>query len=261
MSEPINQPNLLKDLRIDAHVQGRDGKRLGKLQRIVIAEADQRVTHLVVDPGLLASGNALAPGGWEKPRARLIPIALVTAANADGVTLDTDEAAFDTYPIFEQERATVVAPPADLAETPDRAHWWSSANLGAVINYVSSMVGAPYLSPDAGPSTDETPGEAEIEAGTAVWRRTPVASATPSADADAIDTSPQRFEETEIGVVERALIDTQTNRVSALVIRRKGLGGRLVILPMEDVADLEDDLVHVTLTDDEIDALAPYHED
>jgi sporulation protein YlmC with PRC-barrel domain len=253
MSQPLDQPTPLEDLRIDAHVQGRDGKRLGKLQRIVIAEADQRVTHLVVDPGLLASGNTLAPGGWEKPRARLVPIALLTAATADGVTLDVDQASFDTYPIFEQERATVVAPPADLAASPDRAHWWSPANLGAVINYVSSMVGAPYLSPDAGVPYDETPGEAEIVSGTAVWRRSPVAS-------DATDAAPHRFEETEIGVVERALVDAQTNRVSALVMRRKGLGGQLVILPMVAVADLEDDLVHVTLTDAEVDALAPYHE-
>ena len=251
MSESVNQSAPLEDLRIDAHALGRDGKRLGKLQRIVIAEADQRVTHLVVDPGLLASGNALAPGGWEKPRARLIPIALVTAANADGVTLDADEATFETYPIFEQERATVVAPPADLATAPDRAHWWSSANLGAVINYISSSVGAPYLSPDAGPQYDETPGEAEIVAGTAVWRR---------ALADTSGAAAQHYVETEIGVVERALMDAATNRVSALVMRRKGLGGQLVVLPMDAVADLEDDLVHVTLTDDEVDALTPFHE-
>jgi len=248
MSEPVNQPAPLEDLRIDAPALGRDGKRLGKLQRIVIAEADQRVTHLVVDPGLLASGNALAPGGWEKPRARLIPIALVTATSADSVTLDADEATFESYPIFEQERATVVAPPADLAATPDRAHWWSPTNLDAVINYISSSVGAPYLSPDAGPQYDETPGEAEIVAGTAVWRRAPA------------DATTQRAPETEIGVVERALVDAATNRVSALVMRRKGLGGQLVILPMDAVADLEDDLVHVTLTDAEVDALAPYHE-
>lgn len=257
MSESVNQPNLLEDLRIDAHVLGRDGQRLGKLQRIVIAEADQRVTHLVVDPGLLASGNALAPGGWEKPRARLIPIALVLSSSADGVTLDADDTAFETYPIFEQERATAVAPPADLVATPDRAHWWSRANLGEVINYLSSSVGAPYLPPDDALATDATPGEAEIEAGTAVWRRASRASATEGATADP---TRQRFDETEIGVVERALMDASTNRVTALVMRRKGLGGQLVLLPMEAVADLEDDLVHVTLTDDEVDALAPYHE-
>ncbi|HUY75461.1 MAG TPA: PRC-barrel domain-containing protein [Ktedonobacterales bacterium] len=259
MSQSPDQPNLLEDLRIDAHVLGRDGKRLGKLQRIVIAEADQRVTHLVVDPGLLASGNALAPGGWEKPRARLVPIALVQSANADGVTLDADEAAFATYPIFEQERATAVAPPADLAATPDRAHWWSRANLGDVINYLSSTVGAPYLSPDDAAQYDETPGEAEIIAGTAVWRRAPTPPAAPGATA-AADAARHRFDETEIGVVERVLVDANTNRVSALVMRRKGLGGQLVVLPMEAVADLEDDLVHVTLTDAEVDALAPYHE-
>ncbi len=160
MSEPITSPSPQEDLRIDAPTQGRDGRRLGKLQRIVIAEADQRVTHLVIDPGLLASGNALVPGGWEKPRARVVPIALVTAATADGLTLDCDEAEFAAYPLFEQERATVVTPPADAPVAPNRAHWWSPANLGAVINYLSSSVGAPYLPADEGVAFDETPGDA-----------------------------------------------------------------------------------------------------
>ncbi|GEM_PF-1636108 len=258
MSEPADQPSIgvsaahLEDLRIGAQARGRDRQSLGELQRIVVSETNHQVTHLVIDPGLLASGNALAPGGWEKPRARVVPISLLIKATPQEIMLDCDEATFDTYPLFEQERATTAEAPA----TPDRAHWWSRANLGEVITYLFSEISGPYIpnTPDEEIHLNEPSDSAAISAGAAVWRR-----ATDNAT-DATRHGPS--DETEVGVVERALLDSD-GRLSALVVRRKGtLGawGELVVLPADQIADLDDEIVHITLTDAEIEALAPFEE-
>ncbi|HLY30161.1 MAG TPA: hypothetical protein VKQ36_03980, partial [Ktedonobacterales bacterium] len=192
MSEQSNQratakPTAqLEDLRIGAHAHGRDGHPLGALQRIVVGETDLKVTHLVIDPGLLASGNALAPGGWEKPRARVIPIGLLTNATPQAITLDCDEAEFASYPLFEQERAVPVTAPA----TSEHTHWWSSANLGEVITYLASeLSGYVPSAPEQEITLNEPQDAAAISAGAAVWRRMPAET-----------------DETEIGVVERALL-------------------------------------------------------
>ena len=56
----------------------------------------------------------------------------------------------------------------------------------------------------------------------------------------------------------RALLDESTGRLRALVVRRRGLARHTVVLPMTAVTDLSDGVVHVALTDEELDALAPY---
>ncbi|HEV2403883.1 MAG TPA: PRC-barrel domain-containing protein, partial [Ktedonobacterales bacterium] len=93
---------MIEDLRIGAHVIGRDDKRLGTLTRIVIERADPRVTHLVVDPGLAESGNLLSPGGWEKPRERVVPVELIASTEPDAIHLTCDEPSFLTQALFEQ---------------------------------------------------------------------------------------------------------------------------------------------------------------
>lgn len=259
MSEHDDQPPTeaptatLEDLRIGAPARGSDGHTLGELQRIVVSETTHQVTHLVIDPGLLASGNALAPGGWEKPRARVVPIALLTNATTQEITLDCDEAAFNASPLFEKERASA----ANAPDAPDRAHWWSRANLGEVITYLFSEISGPYIpnTPDEEITLNEPTGAAAISAGAAVWRR----------DADTAPDAARHGppDETEVGVVEHALLESD-GRLSALVIRRKGtLGawGELVILPADQITDLDDDIVHITLTNEEIEALAPFKEE
>ncbi|MGZ3582319.1 MAG: hypothetical protein ACXWP6_06255, partial [Ktedonobacterales bacterium] len=55
------------------------------------------------------------------------------------------------------------------------------------------------------------------------------------------------------------LFDPQTERVTALVVRRSGIvRHRRVLLPISAITDVQDEVVHVALTDAELDALAPY---
>lgn len=222
---------MLEDLHIGTDVKGSDGSHLGTLSRIVIERDTGAVTHLVVDPGLVESGNLFAPGGWEKPRERVVPLSLLKDADDKRVLLSCDEEAFEQQPLFERQ---YYADYDQLDALPPRFR------LGELINYIASAAGiggAPYEGPGI-IQYNEAPGAAEIAEGTPVWRREP---------------------HEEIGEVERVLFDPQTQRVSALVVHGSGIvGHKNVVLPIAAVADIQDEVIHVTLNDAELDALADY---
>lgn len=224
---------MVEDLHIGVAVRGSDGHRLGTLKRIVVAHDGAQVTHVVVEEGLIESGNALAPGGWEKPRGRVVPVALVARADDHELTLTCDEPAFKAFPLFEEEHAIPVEAERPAGESERQFE------TGEVIRYISSAAGAggaPYLAPEA-ITFDERPGEAEIGEGTPVWRREP---------------------HEEVGEVDRVLADPATQRVTALVVKRKGIFGPNLVLPIAAVADVEDGVVHITLSRAEVDALPHY---
>lgn len=224
---------MLEDLHIGVAVRGSDDHHLGTLKRIVVAREGTRVTHIVVEEGLIESGNALAPGGWEKPRGRVVPVELVVRAGEHALTLACDEPAFKSFPLFEEEHAI----PVETAGPAGAPH--EGFEVGEVIRYIASAAGAggaPYLPPET-ISYDELPGEAEIGEGTPVWRREP---------------------HEEVGEVERVLADSASQRVAALVIKRKGIFGPNLVLPIAAVTDVEDGVVHITLSRDEVDALPHY---
>ena len=63
----------LEDVREGADVVSADGHTVGKLSRLVVKEGTLEITHLVVDPGLLRSGESIWAGGWGNPHERVIP--------------------------------------------------------------------------------------------------------------------------------------------------------------------------------------------
>lgn len=229
---------MLEDLRIGVHVTGSGGERLGKLTRIVIDRSNNQVTHLVVDPGLAESGNLLAAGGWEKPRERVVPVSLVVSAGKDALSLSCDEPTFTQLPLFERKQFTE----ADAtAATGSESPWQSRYELGELLNYVASGWGlgaAPYIAP-ADISVNEAANSAAIAEGTPVWRVSP---------------------HDEIGHVDRVLADAESQRVTGLVIKRKGIFPHRVVLPMEQIAGVDDGVVHITLTDKQLDALARFED-
>jgi hypothetical protein len=79
--------------------------------------------------------------------------------------------------------------------------------------------------------------EREISPDTPVWREHP---------------------HTEIGTVERVLFDSDSGKVSGLVVRRGGLIPFHALLPLKYVTEILDDVIHVDMTDEEIEALEPY---
>ena len=233
---------MLEDLHIGAHVLGRDNKRLGTLTRIVINRTDATVSHLVVDPGLAESGNLLAPGGWEKPRERVLPIELVAAVTPDTLTLTCDETSFLSQSLFEQKQYAEVAPEPEL-DAGKPGHWWSRFQVGQVVNYIASGWGlgaAPYVAPES-ITYNMSADSAEIATGTPVWRREP---------------------HKRLGTVRDVILDPHTERVVAYVIERhSGLASDLVELPVTAIAAIENDEIYTDLTDEQADTLKEYDQD
>jgi len=231
---------MLHDLHIGAPVRTRDGHTVGELVRVVM-NAQRQATHLVVDPGLVESGHLLEAGGWEKPRERVLPVALVEAASPEAVQLAADEAQFLAQPLFER-REFIALDPADAAGQPG---WQSRFRLGDLISFVVAGWGlgaAPYVPPEQ-ITYNEAPGSISIGEGTPVWRLEP---------------------HEHLGDVERVLTEgagAGGSTITALVVRRPGIRGEHVVLPITAVRDVSGDTVHVGLTDQEIAALRPYHSD
>jgi sporulation protein YlmC with PRC-barrel domain len=230
---------MLEDLSIGAPVISSDGHQIGTLERIVVERDERRVTHVVIDPGLLESGNLLSPGGWEKPRARIVPISAVQNVSDDRIQLALDQRAFAEEPLFEQEYyANADLQTGEVQAEGDKPRF----RLGELIHYIATAAGlgaAPY-EPTTEIAFRESTESAEIAAGTPVWRRTP---------------------HEEIGVVERVLVDAETSRITAFVLRRKGRGGKVIQVPIEAVSDVQDGVVHVTLSEADLAKLRPYQPD
>lgn len=230
---------MLEDLHIGAPVRSSDGGHLGSLTRIVVEPSSQQATHLIVDPGLVESGNLLRPGGWETPRERVVPVNLVEATTRDEVRLSVDEAGFQQLQLFERKQYTDMD---GTAATGAQDQWQSRFQLGELLNFVASGWGlgaAPYVAP-ADISLNETATSVTIEEGSKVWRVEP---------------------HEEVGTVERVLADATTQHVRALVVRRSGLRGHRVVLPVERVRNFDGSVVHIALTPAEVDALALYKEE
>jgi sporulation protein YlmC with PRC-barrel domain len=227
---------MLEDLSIGAPVVSSNGRQIGTLQRIVVERDERRVTHIVIDPGLLESGNLLAPGGWEKPRARIVPISAVQNIGTEVIQLALDENAFAEEPLFEQEYYANADPQTGEVQPEGEKPRF---RLGELIHYIATAAGlgaAPY-EPTTEIAFQESSRSAEVSAGTPVWRRTP---------------------HEELGIVERVLVDAETNRITAFVLRRKGRGGKMIQVPIEAVSDVQDGVVRVTLSESDLAELQPY---
>lgn len=226
---------MLQDLHIGVAVHAPDGTRLGTLKRVVVDGTSVSVLALIVDPGLVASGNLLAPGGWERPRERVATIDLVASAERDGVHLSCTRDAFDQLPLFEHEQFLDVDPVGGPDVDPVLHQRFQ---LGDLVSYAASefgLGGAPYRPPTQ-ITHDEPPTAGAIEEGTPVWRLEP---------------------REHIGDVRRVLLDQATGRVGGIVLRR-GFPGHLVVLPIAAVSGIQDGLVEARLSDEEIASLPLY---
>ncbi|HEX8733195.1 MAG TPA: hypothetical protein VF725_14175 [Ktedonobacterales bacterium] len=220
---------MIERLRIGVHVKSSDGKQVGELSRIVVTSGEPTVTHLVVDPGA-SLGDLLEPGSLDKPRERLVPVALAGAVEEDEITLACDAVTFAALPLFERHEYV------DAPVSPTGSRF----RLGELVNYLASAFGlgaAPYL-PDTEGIAFNVPADASVIPDNApVWRAKP---------------------HEEIGVVERTLADGATQRVTGIVIRRTIGDDQLVVVPIAAIANFEDGVAHVNLTDEELDHLTPY---
>ncbi len=217
----------IEDLRLHASVVSSDGHKLGSLSRFVINKENLRLTHIVVDTGLLRSGQALWKGGWGLNHDRLLPVGVVRHAGSDdiSITMSADEFAELSIDYIEEY----------FTNTPDMEK--GRPDAGDLVRIAQSIPGepGPYIMQQV---TAIGPDLADIAADSPVWRLDP---------------------HQKVGEVERVLFDTESGSMSGLVIRRGFIFSKDVVLPPEYIVEVVAEIVRVQLDDAQLDALPEHH--
>jgi sporulation protein YlmC with PRC-barrel domain len=225
--EPI-EPSILDNLRQGATVVSTDGKHVGTLHAVVIDPRDNNITHLAVNAG----PHFPAPG-FGAPRIVSVPIEEMADAREAKVILKCTKRKFIAFPDYAEWN---FGRPTEAWNPPEGLH-----RDAAVANVEIIREGAGlWAMPVPAEIRHREPFEREIPRGAFVWR----------VEGDS---------ETEIGAVDRVLSDEVTEHVRALVIREGHFFGHDVILPIEDVTDVNDTVVHVRMTDAELHDLEDFH--
>lgn len=207
----------IEDLRLDAAVVSSDGHTLGKLHRFVFQPADMRLTHIVVDTGMLRSGESIWKGGWGLTHDRILPIGVLKHADSKRIeiTMTGDDFKELTAPYTDD----YFVPVPDFHKGPDLS------DLQALL---MSMPGEP--GPWLMRKTEQLmPGEQDVRAGSPVWRLDP---------------------HEKIGDVERVMFDTDSKMVTGIVVRRGLLFSHEVVVPVEYIVEVVAEIVRVQLDDD-----------
>jgi uncharacterized protein YrrD len=215
-----------EQLHAGAPVMSADGHKLGVLSRFVFDREGNRLTHVVVDTGILRSGTPLWEGGWGLSHDRVVPIDALRASGEDGVELDLSADAFrDLSSDYIEEY---------FQPFPDDAR--GRLDLSDVGRFALSLPGEP------GPwvlceATAKQEGAADIREDMPVWRMHP---------------------HQKIGEVHRLLYDDASKRITGLVIRRGFLFTKEVELPMSAVAEVLQHAIRVELDDEALKTLPEF---
>ncbi|MHB8377457.1 MAG: PRC-barrel domain-containing protein [Dehalococcoidia bacterium] len=219
----------IEDLRLGASVISRDGHKLGTLSRFVVTRDTLKLTHVVIDIGLLRSERPLWTGGWALSHDRVAPLGVVTDANSGEVRISMSGEEFKQHSV-------------DYIE--EHFDWMRDANpgwpdLSDVARLAASIPGepGPYIMHEV---LSIAPDAVDIKRDAPVWRLNP---------------------HQKIGEVERVLYDTASGKVTALVIRRGLIFSHDVELPIERVVEVVADVVRIEIDDDALKALPAYHAD
>jgi sporulation protein YlmC with PRC-barrel domain len=217
----------LEDLRLHADIVSADGHKIGHLSRFVFEPATHKLTHIVVDTGILRSGEALWKGGWGLSHDRIVPIGVLDRADSHAVhiTMTGDEFRDLSHDYLEE----YFKPLPDLEK--------GEPDLSDIARFATSIPGepGPYMMQQ---QTALPPNEAEVGDDAPVWRLNP---------------------HKKVGEVERVLFDEASGKIDALVIRRGFLFSKEVVLPIDSVVEVVGGIVRVQMTDEELHALAEYH--
>ena len=216
----------LEDLRIGAHVHSQDGHKLGTINKFVVNGKTLSLTHVVVDTGLLRSGEPLWKGGWGLSHDRVVPLAAVAHATSGRVDLTMTADDFKEHSADYEEEYFEAMP--DLS--PGRP------DLGDVARLTSSIPGepGPWLMLE---KREIGPDDVEIPKDAPVWRLHP---------------------HQKIGEVERVIFDESTGKVQDLVIRRGTLFSKDVVLPVRCIVEIVAGIVRVNIDDDALRGLPEF---
>jgi len=211
----------LEDAREGADVISRDGHKVGKLSRVVVKEENLEITHLVVDPGLLHSGESLWAGGWGQPHERVIPV---------GVLEDETGGAIHITMTAEEFR--------DLSVKYDTIYAKRDPSLiSSVLNSMPGGIG-PYVLFDVMAKESD---EVDIKEDSPVWRMKPH----------------EKIGEVQRVLFNEETLRIQ----ALVIRRGHIFDHELLVLPSRyivEVVEILQGVVRVEMSDDELRALAPY---
>jgi sporulation protein YlmC with PRC-barrel domain len=222
--EPI-EPRVLDNLRPGAEVFSADGKEVGTLHAVIVDPRDDDITHIAVN-----AGPHFPAIGFGAPRIVSVPIEEMTDAREKKIILKITRRKFLALPDYAEWH---FGSATDAWEPPEGLE---RAGAVAPVALIQRGMGV-WALPVPAEIRHREPFEREILDGGRVWRVVP---------------------HTFIGNIERVLIDEVTDEIRALVIERGPFFGRDVILPIEFVTEIEDVVVYVDISDEELEELEEF---
>ena len=224
----MTEPLVLDNLRHGAEVITTDNHEVGRLHAVVVDPRDNEVTHIVVN-----TGPHFPQPGFGAPNLVTVPIEEMADAREKKVILRCTRRRFQEMPPY-VERGFAPPPPAwrEPEGAPRENVLWS---VGAALS--ASLAGLTGIAVPR-ETFRKARFERHIMNDAPVWRSEP---------------------HTHIGDVERVLIDEASDEIEALVIRRGAFFGEDVILPVDYVTEVLDGVVHVHISDEELNRLEVFH--
>jgi len=216
----------LEDLRLGAAVHSRDGRKLGSLSRFVVKTDGFRLTHIVIDTGILRSGEPLWKGGWGLSHDRVVPLGVLEHAGENDVrlTMSADEFRDLSVDYIEEHFERI---PDDAPGRLD------ASDMARVAASIPGEPGPYFMTETMATGA----GEVDIKRDSPVWRLRP---------------------HEKIGEVERLLVDQETSRVVDMIVRRGHVFAKDVVLPVRHVVEVVADIVRIDIDDATLDALPEF---
>jgi uncharacterized protein YrrD len=215
------------ELKEGTSVYTRDGEEVGRIKRFVIDPANNQVTHVVVQKG------------WLLREDKVVPIAMIDAANEERVELKEQVKDYDELPPFEE------------------THYINSVDVG---NYEQRTAGAyvpaAYWYPPMGYLAHPTYGPNVYTWPPAEVRQNIPENTIPLTEGANV----MSVDEKHVGDLERLFVDSDTNSVTHFVISQGLLLKDRKLVPAGWVSTVEEDKVHLTVSADLLDRLPTYQE-
>jgi uncharacterized protein YrrD len=201
----------------NANVANASGKQIGSLERVVLHPETKVITDVVIQSG-----------GLFNKEYRVVPVDLIAETTEKEIVLRNGAEDLETFPIFEQEQLL----------TPEERPFSPPTDVPEVIYGVSGM----------GPAVVPRPEDQFVSK---VEQNIPEGTVALKEGAKVLTA-----DDKHIGNVNRVLADPATARATHLIISQGLLATEKKLIPMELVTILDDEAVHLGVTESAIQALS-----
>lgn len=203
----------------NATVVAANGQEVGSIDRVVLSPESKMVTHIVVRKGALLNKVE-----------KVLPIDLIAETTEDQIRLRDEAGDLEAFPPFEEER--VVDKKTGLDHPP-----LSESSTPEILGYAEPNI--PVV---------PAPGEQYV---TQIEQNIPEGTVALKEGARVISAEGQN-----VGKVERVLADLSMEQVTHLLVSRGMFPKETKLIPMEWVARMEDDEVHLRVDEHAVKELA-----